>query len=408
MKGKAMEFVYSEDQLQLRAMIKKFVDDEVAPAAPEYDKKANPAECIAWPLIEKALSLGIGYAAVPREYGGTGLSTFDMMIIAEELARGDAGLAATVLSNYHGAHIIAAFGTPRQKDYWLPEISNDTTNRFLMGFALTEPQSGADAMSSDPRAGIQLVAERQGDAYVLNGRKCFITNGGIAKTYLVWTRTDKTKGAMEGGLSAFIVPAETSGLAIGRIEDKLGQRLSQQAELIFEDCRVPAGNILAGEGMGFPICFDLVAGSFTSVGAIGVGIAVAAFEAAYAYATQRVQGGTEIINHQAISHKLANMLTMIEATRTLVQKSAYFVDKAQPNHMLARMCKLLGSELAFDACNDALQICGGYGYTKEYPVEKLFRDSRVLSIYEAGNETHRTGIVEMHRMIERMQQSIEV
>lgn len=396
-----MTYELTQEQQLLKATIRKFVDDEVRPAAGLYDRRQDPKECVPWELIEKGLALGLGKSIIPKEYGGSGLSALDMMIVTEELARGDAGYTSTVLSSMHAAHMILHFGTEEQKKKYLTMMATDATNRFLVGAAFTEPQSGSDAMSPDPRAGIQSYARLEGDEYVINGKKCFITNGGIAQLYIVFAKTNLDLGAPQGGLSAFIIPADTPGLKIGKVEDKLGQRLSQQSELILEDCRVSKDQMLGQEGMGFYICIDMVASTFTSVGAIGVGIAQSAFEYAYNYAKERVQGGTAIINHQAISHKLANMLTMLEATRTLVHKSAYYLDNKQPNHLLVPMVKLLASELAFTAANDAVQIFGGYGYTKEYPVEKLLRDARVLSIYESGNEVVKNGIVDIYKMYEQ-------
>lgn len=393
-----MNFDFTNEQIQLRMLVRKFVDEEIIPNVLKYDKKEDPRECVPWELIEKTLALGIGKSIIPKKYGGSELSTLDLMIITEELARGDAGLTSAIMATLHGAHIIMRYGSEEQKEKWLTMMANDKTNRFLAAGAFTEPQSGSDAMSPDPKAGIQTFARQEGDDYILNGKKCFITNGGISQFYIVWARTDKEKGAFEGGLSVFIVPADVPGLKIGNIENTLGQRLSQQAELIFEECHIPKSNLIGAEGEGFNICIDLVASSFATIGATGIGIAQSAFELAYEYSNERVQGGTQIVNHQAISYKLANILTQIEATRNLIYKSACFIDKNEIDHLLVPMCKLLGSEVAINAANDALQIFGGYGYIKGNLVEKLYRDARILSIYDSPNEAIKGGMIDIFSM----------
>jgi len=395
-----INFSLTEEQKQLVSVFNKFVKDEVIPNVGDYDKKSSPAECISWPLIEKALSLKVGSINIDEEYGGAGMSDIEIALIAEELAYGDAGLAATVLSNSHAAHSISKFGTVAQKEEWLRKIANDCTNRVLTAGAFTEPNAGSDAMSPDPNSGIKTTAKLQGEEYILNGRKCFITNAGIADFYLVWARTDNTKGAPQGGVSVFIVPSDAPGLQFGKPEDKMGQRLSQQADLILTNCIVPKENLLGQEGMGFNICMDAVASSFMMVGAIGVGIARSAFDHAYNYSKQRIQGGMPIINHQAIKHKLANIKTQIEATRTLVWKCAWSSSIGYPDTMTGMMCKILGADLANMAATEAVQIFGGYGYSKEYPVEKLMRDAKVLQIYESPNETHRNGIINIMQMLE--------
>ncbi len=396
-----MNFSFSQEQMQLKEMVSKFVNEELIPYVAEYDKKENPMDCVPWTIIEKVMKLGIGSAAVPKEYGGSGLSNLDIMNIMEELGRGDAGFASAILSTITGAQLILKFGTDDQKDKWLRRIANDETNRFLMGFVLSEPQTGSDNMSADPKAGIQTTAELVNDNYVINGKKSFITNAGTSGLYFVWARTDKTKGAPQGGLSVFLVPADTPGMKVGKIENKMGNRLAQHGEMIFDNCIVSKDNLLGSEGMGFPICLAMIENRFPTVGAIGTGIAQAAFDISYKYAKERVQGGTQIINHQAISHKLSNMLISIESSRLLYQKVAWNLDEKQTNMLLGSICKVTGSEAAITAANEAVQILGCYGYSREYPAEKLLRDSKALSIYEAGNEVQRLNILNMFRMMEQ-------
>ncbi|ACL75977.1 acyl-CoA dehydrogenase family protein [Ruminiclostridium cellulolyticum] len=399
-----MEFSFSKELLQLKAMVSKFVDKDLAPFAAEYDKKENPKDCIPWSIIEKAMGLGLGSAAVPKEFGGSGLSSLEILTIIEELARGDAGFAYTLLSTITGAQLITKFGTDEQKNQWLTKIANDQTKRFLMGFALSEPQTGSDNMSPNPNAGMLTTAELTDGQYIINGTKSFITNAGIAGLYLVWARTDKSKGAPQGGLSVFLVPADAPGLKVGKIEDKMGNRLSQQGELIFENCIIPASNLLGKEGMGLPVCLAMIENRFSTVGAIGTGIAQAAFNISYKYAKERVQGGAPIINQQAISHKLANILIAIESSRLLYQKAAWHLDNMIPGMVIGSMSKVAGSEAAIMASNETIQILGCYGYSREYPAEKLLRDSKALSICESANEVQRSNIIMMLQMMEQKPQ----
>jgi len=389
-----VDFSFSQDQIQLKGMVCKFVDKQLAPFTSEYDRKENPKDCIPWSIIKEAIKLGIGSAAVPKEFGGNELSNIEILTIMEELARGDSGFAYTILSMITGAKLLSKFGTDKQKDKWLRMIANDQADPFLIGLAISEPQSGCDNMSPDPNAGVLTTAELKGDQYIINGTKNFITNAGIANLYFVWAKTDKTKGAPQGGLSAFLVPADTLGLKVGKIEDKMGNRLAQQGELIFDNCLVSKDNLLGTEGMGFQIILKFVENRLPAVGAIGTGIAQAAFNVAYKYAKVRVQGGTQIINHQAIAHKLSNMLMMIESSRLLYQKAAFYQDQNIPSILNCQMSKVTGSETAVMVSNEAIQILGCYGYSREYPAEKLLRDSRVFTICENGNEFMRNKIIE--------------
>lgn len=388
-----MDFSFSQDMIQLKGMVQKFVDKKLAPFTAEYDRKENPKDCIPWSIIKEAMKVGIGSAAVPEEFGGNGLSNIEILTIIEELARGDSGFAYSILSMITGAKLLAKFGTDEQKEKWLPKIANDQGDPFLIGLAISEPQSGCDNMSPDPNAGVLTTAELKDDQYIINGTKSFITNAGVAGLYFVWARTDKTKGAPQGGLSVFLVPADTPGLIIGKIEDKVGNRLVQQGELVFNNCIVSKNNLLGAEGMGFPVILTFVENRLPAVGAIGTGIAQSAFNVAYKYAKERIQGGTQIINHQAIAHKLSNMLMMIETSRLLYQKAAFYQDKNIPSILNCQMSKVTGSETAVMAANEAIQILGCYGYSREYPAEKLLRDSRVFTICENGNEFIRNKII---------------
>ena len=396
-----VDFSLTEDQIMLQDIIKKLVKEDVRPVIQKYDSETDLQKCIPWPLIEKALSLGLGKVMIPREYGGEGLKILDVLLLAEELAWGDPGFATTVLNNIHSIAIIAKYGTDIQKANWLIPYINDTSYRFLISDCFTEPSAGADIFSPDPKSGIRTQAKKDGDYYILNGTKSFITNAGLSKLLFVWAKTDIEKGAMDGGLSLFVVPSDTENLHIGRIENKLGFRLSQQAEIYFDKCKIPKENLVGKEGMGFQIALSMIPCGFLQTAAYGIGIAKAAYEYAYEYAKNRVQGGTEIINHQAISHKLCDMLIRIESTRALAWKAAWSIDAGKTDFNLCRISKIMGGETALYAANEGMQIMGAYGYTKDYPMEKIFRDARVLNIVGAGNEAHRTGIMSMIRMKER-------
>jgi acyl-CoA dehydrogenase len=397
-----MNFYLTEEQKQLVSTIHKFAAEEVRPVGKELDAKTEPSECFPWTLVEKAIEMQIGAALIPENFGGCGYKHFDLALMLEELAWGDAGFATTISATIHPTIALNKFGTEEQKDKWFKAITQDRTNRFLLGAAFTEPSGGSDVFSPDPRAGIQTTAVLDGNEYVLNGTKCFITNAGLAQMYLIWARTDKSKGAMDGGLSVFIVPADAPGIKVGKIEDKMGQRLSQQAELIFEDCRIPKENLLGQEGMGFPIGNEIVVSSFSMVGAMSLGLSKSAFEYAYEHSKQRVQGGMPIIHHQAIGHKLADIAMSMEALRSLLCRCTWTMDNIMPDILLASMCKVIGSDLANKAAADALQIFGGYGYSKEYPLEKLVRDAKVMQIYDAANETHKNTIMTVMQFIENM------
>ncbi|MCC8123379.1 MAG: acyl-CoA dehydrogenase family protein [Oscillospiraceae bacterium] len=399
-----MEFTLSEEQLQYKDMVGQFVDEQVIPFISEYDRKQNPKGSVPWLILEKAMQLGLFGISTPQEYGGSALSNVEILSIVEELARGDSGIAYTMLSTITGAKLISQFGTGEQKEKWLRRISSEQTTPFLIGLAISEPQSGCDNMSPDPNAGLLTTAELVNDQYILNGSKSYITNAGIANLYIVWARTDKSKGAPQGGLSAFLVPADTKGLTVGKIEDKMGNRLAQQGELFFDNCAIPKGSLLSEEGQGFPVILKFVENRLPAVGAIGTGIASAAFNVAYQYAKQRVQGGTQIINHQAIAHKLSNMLMYTEASRLLYQKAAANQDQGKPEVMEAQMCKIMGSETAVMATNETIQILGCYGYSKEYPAEKLLRDARVFTVCENGNEFMRNKIIQRYQKKEEQSQ----
>ncbi len=263
---------------------------------------------------------------------------------------------------------------------------------FLIILVDTEPGGASDILNEDPKAGTRTTANLDGNEYVINGTKCFITNGAQAKLYILWAKTDITKGASQG-LSTLLVPADTIGISIGKIEDKMGQRLSSQAEIIFEDVRVPKEKLLGREGDGIPICLDFLATGSIGVGALCVGLARAAYEIALDYSKQRVVLGQPIINHQAIGFMLADMRMKIEASRALVWKLAWENDNVERGNLTA-MAKIYASDMVMSVTTDAFQVLGGYGYMKDYPLEKYMRDAKITQIYDVSNQILRLLVID--------------
>ncbi|MFH1754876.1 MAG: acyl-CoA dehydrogenase family protein, partial [Candidatus Latescibacterota bacterium] len=328
--------------------------------------------------MKKAFQAGFLYCTIPAEYNGGGLSALDTAIISEELAMGCPGMFTTMMVNSLAFTPIILFGTEEQKKKHLTPFTKEMS---FAAFCLTEREAGSDA------GRVLTVADKKGSEYIINGSKCFISNGGISRLLVVFALTDKAKGSR--GMSAFIVPTNTAGIQIGKIEDKMGQRASNTTELFFDDVRVPEENLLAKEGMGFLVAMKTLDKARASVGAAGVGVARAAYEYALEYAKSRQQFGKPIIAFQYIGFKLADMATDINAARHLVWHAAWLLDNNQRASKESAMAKTFGSDVAMRVTTDAVQILGGYGYMKDYPVEKLMRDAKLLQIYEGTNEIQR-------------------
>lgn len=383
-----VDFSITEEQQALQSLAHQFAQREIRPIAPSLDRLSDPRECFPHDMVKKALQLGFTSLLIPEEYGGGGKGDLEMALVMEEIGWADAGVATTI-GLCAGWPRCLQRASQEQKGKWLRDITSDKTGTYLVAIALTEPGSGSDAASEDPSAGVRTTAARDGDKYVLRGTKVFITNGGVAKLYLVFAKTDITKGAREG-LSAFLVPADAPGLSIGKIEDKMGQRLSQQAEIILDDVRVPRANMVGKEGEGVDILMDFLAtGGTALVGGLSVGLARAAFEAATQYAKERIQGGKRIIEHQAVGFMLVDMQMKIEATRALLWRACWLNDHVQRDNARAAMVKVYSSEMALDVATKAVQVLGGYGYMKDYPLEKFMRDARILPIYDLTNQALR-------------------
>jgi alkylation response protein AidB-like acyl-CoA dehydrogenase len=359
---------------EIRQGVRRFADGELAPHAARRDRdKEFPREA-----LKGLAAMGLNAVAVPEEWNGAGLGYSALAVACEEIAAGDCATATIVSVNNLVAGILAAYGTSSQKQAFLKPLAKGET---IGAFALTEPQVGSDA------AAITTRAERQGAHYVLNGVKQFITSGKNADIAVVFCVTDRAAG--KKGISAFVVPTSTPGYAVARIEEKTGQRASDTAQIVFDNCRVPADNLLGEEGGGYRIALANLESGRINVAAQATGVARAAFEAALAYARERKSMGKALIEHQAVNFRLADMATGIEAGRQLYLHAAALRDAGKPCIREASMAKLFASEMAERVCSDAIQIHGGYGYVADFPVERLWRDVRVTQIYEGASDIQR-------------------
>jgi acyl-CoA dehydrogenase len=377
-----IDYTLSEEQTALRDMAREFARDEMRPVAAFYDQNHE----FAHDVMKKAFAAGFLTCNIPDAYGGGGLSSLDLAILSEELAWGCAGLFTSMMACSLATTPIVLFGSEEQKKTFLGAMCRTYT---LGAYALTEREAGSDA------GAVRTKAVKDGNEYVLNGAKCFITNGGVAGLYTVFANTAPHKGAR--GISAFIVPRDTPGLSVGKVEDKMGQRASNTAEVYFEDVRVPAANLLGREGLGFIIAMKTFDVTRASVGSAALGIARAALEHSVAYAKIRKTFGKPIALLQATQMKIAQMAMELEAARHLVWHAAWLSDQGKPNGKESAMAKCFASDIAVAAANEAIQIHGGYGYMRDYPVEKLWRDAKLLQIYEGTNEIQR--LVIAHEVI---------
>ncbi|MDP2939889.1 MAG: acyl-CoA dehydrogenase family protein [Candidatus Omnitrophota bacterium] len=370
-----MDYGLSEQQIMIRDLCRQIGDEKIRPVAAELDKTEKfPSE------IMKVLAQSDLFAIfVPADFGGTGGGVLDLCIATEELSRVCAGIAVCYAASALGTFPIILFGNNEQKKKYLPDLAS---GKKLAAFGLTEPAAGSDASA------IQTTAKKEGNYYILNGTKHFITNGGDADTYTIIAMTDKTRGAR--GASAFILEKGMKGFSFGKKEDKLGIRVSSTSELIFQDCKVPAENLLAKEGMGFIITMKTFDMSRPGVAAQAVGIAQGALDLAVQYAKEREQFGKTISTFQGIQWMLADMATQVEAARALVYSVARMIDKGETKvGKESAMAKLFASDTAMKVTTDAVQIFGGYGYMRDYPIEKFMRDAKITQIYEGTNQIQR-------------------
>ena len=372
-----MLYQTTQEHEAFRQKMRGFAESEVKPIAFMLDQNNEfPAEA-----VEKLGKMGLMGIPYPKEYGGAGMDILSYAIAVEELSRVDGG-AGVILSAHVslGSWPIFAFGNEAQKKKAFEKIIAGDFGAF----ALTEPQAGSDASN------VKTTARREGDSYVLNGRKCFITNGGVAGIYLIMALTDKTKGLK--GMSAFIVEAGTPGLSTGKHEDKMGIRCSNTCDVVMDECRIPAENLLGKEGEGFKIAMQVLDIARTFVGCLAVGIAQRAMNEAVAYGRERIQFGKPIVKNQAIAFKIADMEIQIETARQMVAHSCRLMDMGLPYGKESAIAKCYCSDIAMKVASEAIQIFGGYGYSREYPVEKLLRDAKIHQIFEGTNEIQRVVI----------------
>jgi len=371
-----VSFALTEEQKELRRLARSFAEREIRPHEAECDADMrHPAE-----LIAQAHELGLMNLHVPEEYGGPGLSTFEGILVGEELYWGCSGIGTSITANGLGAGPVIAFGSPEQKARWLSPLIESP---ILCSFGLSEPGAGSDV------AALRTTAVREGDEYVLNGSKTFITNAGYADWTVVFAKTDPAAG--HRGMSAFVVPMETSGVTIEKHLEKMGQRATDTSAFALHDVRVPAQNRLGDEGDGFKIAMATL--DFTRPGtAIGaVGVAQAAYEHAVEYAKERVTFDLPIAMHQAVGFMVADMATEIQAARLLCWQAAWMLDQGLGREatLYSSFAKRFAADTAMKVATDAVQVLGGYGYIKEYPVEKLMRDAKLFQIYEGTSQIQR-------------------
>jgi acyl-CoA dehydrogenase len=372
-----MDFALTPEQQELKEWAHGFAEREIRPVAAHYDE----AEEMPWDVLKRAAKAGLLSFAIPEEYGGAGLgSILDQLIVNEELFWGCAGIATAMGGVGLAALPILEMGSEAQKREWLPRFC-DPDHPRLGAMCLTEPGAGSDVVAMTTRA------EKRGDHYVINGTKTFITNGGIADVYVVFAKTDP--GAGYGGVSAFVLDGDTPGLTGGKKFKKLGLRASHTAEVHFDNVEVPEENRLGPENAAFLGAMKMLEHSRPSVAIAAVGVARAAYEYALQYAKERQQFGKPIFHNQAISFTLADMLTKIDAGRLLAYRAAWLADRGQPCSLEGSMAKAFCGDMAMQVTTDAVQILGGYGYMREYPVEKWFRDAKIMSIYEGTSQIQR-------------------
>ena len=370
-----MNFQLTREQELVKKMVREFALNEVKPIAAEIDETERfPME-----NVKKMAELGMLGIPFSTEYGGAGGDTLSYILTVEELSK-VCGTTGVIVSAHTSlcASLIDQFGTKEQKEKYLTDLA---TGKKLGAFGLTEPGAGTDA------AGQQTVAVLDGDNYILNGSKIFITNGGVADTFIIFAMTDKSKGTK--GISAFIVEKEFEGFSIGKKEDKLGIRASSTTELVMSNCVVPKENLVGREGRGFGVAMKTLDGGRIGIAAQALGIAEGAFDEAVNYMKERKQFGRPIAAFQGLQWMIAEMDTKIEAARHLVYKAAWLKDKKMPYSVEAARAKLYAAEVAMDVTTKAVQIFGGYGYTKEYPVERMMRDAKITEIYEGTSEVQK-------------------
>lgn len=373
-----MDYFLTEEQIMIRDLARQVAEERVVPVREELDEK----EEFPWEIMKVLAQSDLFGLFIPEDYGGLGKGCLELCIAVEELSRACLGVSTSYAANALGTYPLLLFGTDEQKKKYLPDIA---AGKRLVAFGLTEANAGSDA------AGIQTTARLEGNEYVLNGTKQWITNGGEAEIYTIIAITDRAKGPR--GASAFVVEKGAPGFTFGKKEKKMGIRSSVTRELIFDNCRIPKENIIAREGYGFIVAMKTLDNSRTGVGAQGVGVAQGAFDEAVKFARQRVQFGHPVIGFQAVQHMLADMATEIEAARALVYSVARYIDSgAKDVSKESAISKVFATDVGMRVTTNAVQVMGGSGYMREYPVEKMMRDAKILQIYEGTNQIQRNVI----------------
>ena len=373
-----MDYFLTDDQKDIKKIARRIAEEKVMPVRGELDE----TETFPWEIMKACAETGLFGVSIPEGYGGLGGGSFENCIVVEELSRACLGVSVTYAASLLGSYPILLGGSEEQKKRYLPDVAK---GKRLAAFGLTEANAGSDA------AGIRTEARKVGDEYVLNGTKQWITNGGEAEIYSVIAMTDRSKGGR--GATAFILEKGMEGFSFGKKEKKLGIRASATRELVFQDCKVPKENVIGREGMGFILAMRTFDRTRPGIGAQGVGVAQGALEAATAYAKEREQFEKKIISFQAVQHMLADMAIQIEAARALVYAVARYIDSSPKDFSKASaMSKVFPSDTAMKVTVDALQIFGGYGYMRDYPIEKMMRDAKILQIYEGTNQIQRNVI----------------
>jgi alkylation response protein AidB-like acyl-CoA dehydrogenase len=373
-----LDYGLDETQKQMVALARKIAREKIIPVRAELDEK----EEFPWGVMKVLADAGLFGIYIPEEYGGMGFGSFENVLVIEELSKYCVGICLSFAASGLGAYPILLFGSHEQKLKYLPDIAS---GKKLAAFGITESGAGSDAAS------IRSTAKREGDSYILNGVKQWITNGGEAETYSVVAKTDPAKGSR--GASAFVVEKGQPGFTFGKKENKLGIRASATRELVFEDCKVGKENMLGREGMGFMVAMKTFDMTRAGIAIQGVGLATGALNESIKYAYERETFGKAIISHQAVQHMLANMATEIEAARALTYQAARYADAgAKDMSKYSSMAKLFATDMCMRVTTDAVQIFGGYGYMRDYPVEKMMRDAKILQIYEGANQIQRTVI----------------
>ena len=373
-----MDYFLTEDQKSMQKIARKIAEEKVVPIRAELDESGQ----FPWAIMKNCAETGLFGVSIPEEYGGLGGGSLENCLVVEELSKACLGVSVSYAASLLGAYPILIGGSEEQKKKYLAPIAS---GEKLAAFGLTEANAGSDAQ------GIRTEAKKDGDYYILNGTKQWITNGGEADTYSVVAMTDRSKGGR--GATAFILEKGMEGFTFGKKENKLGIRASATRELVFQDCKVPKENVIGKEGMGFILAMRTFDRTRPGIGAQAVGVAHGALEAAVQYAKEREQFDKKIVSFQAIQHMLADMATQVEAARALVYAVAKYIDSNPKDFSkVSAMSKVFPSDVAMKVVVDAVQVFGGYGYMKEYPVEKMMRDAKILQIYEGTNQIQRNVI----------------